>query len=949
MDGVDSSIEPLRPPSEASEEGAAIAAAIAGRWLHPEAELVVTVDPLPRSPEAAPFNAAPHTLSDGMYVHFLSRDQSTGPTPLPPRVPRSMFASSLPWCLQWPLFFSGYVADSHVQRGTAAIFLVLCIIGIVWRNHNWYWYVLYGTTADAGFRVMGGDRLAVLSTIAEIGTTFVPGSRPIAAAPRQFTWIFYTAMNLASAMVTGMIINGDSNHVALATLLGIQAAFHALELVGISLPELLFERVLVRRGWISDLYRHKAEAWHAQLQLKMASSKAKMQHSPAQHTVVVTSSTTGASLLRLEALTLAARTQFDPIRNLSVGYAFPLLGVAGLADLFYYGNQLVGISEWAWYTLAVVLGMLYISFWGVQLARLYLVPKVVLRELSHPHLRYTFMLFFAIPLLSIDFMLSVDVTYCKVVLWMFGPLVAAVVLVFVRDWVQHPLQFEILNASWLVAIIVLIIVAFELPQVYPDLAELAWLWLAFGLFMWAMLAALILVRLFFTAALPDSQRPTLFLLISTAAISTAAIIFQDPQAVQLTGPLSTLAEFFFWMTNFLSFICYFLLLNGYFCRSPFNMSYWAISFPSAALALVWLLYYQIGNCDTASPSTQYSSEERCTNNQDSDTIRGIVILTYVNAAVGNSILAVNTVLAAIQRRLFLPVPQWSPALLLQLHHLAFRTALYKTCTWLGEVKDQQSGSEENGSTVPAAGPVVASLYHSLQQAPLVALGELCPCSMCQALDPVGPQQLMQDSLEMLVMLELSFTNYLKLKQEILWPTLRRWLPHVNFLHMQDGTAAGDIRRQLHSIIAAMAALIPSTGSPRSSSSSDQHTALHVVHQRAVAVARTIHIHLDHEETSLTALLHHFTDLPSASSLMRDVWHAMDMDTKRVLVPWIINVLPDHQQRMSFIDCVGWATPEALVWLGRWLDGVIDPFLYCQLCVDYPVLKSHHASPHAKFW
>ena len=33
---------------------------------------------------------------------------------------------------------------------------------------------------------------------------------------------------------------------------------------------------------------------------------------------------------------------------------------------------------------------------------------------------------------------------------------------------------------------------------------------------------------------------------------------------------------------------YFLLLCGYFCRSPFNMSYWAISFPSSALALVWL-------------------------------------------------------------------------------------------------------------------------------------------------------------------------------------------------------------------------------------------------------------------------------------------------------------------------------------------------------------------------
>jgi hypothetical protein len=167
----------------------------------------------------------------------------------------------------------------------------------------------------------------------------------------------------------------------------------------------------------------------------------------------------------------------------SVLYCFPLLGLAGLTSMFYYANLFAGVSKWAWYTLAVMCGVYYLVFWISQIIRGYYYPAILLREFKHPHFRYTFILAMGIPLLSIDFMISVSLTYCKVMLWICAPLVLIMVLLFVRDWILQPMPFELLNASWLIAIIVFIIVAFELPQVYPDLSELAWLWLAFGLFM----------------------------------------------------------------------------------------------------------------------------------------------------------------------------------------------------------------------------------------------------------------------------------------------------------------------------------------------------------------------------------------------------------------------------------------------------------------------------------
>ena len=461
-----------------------------------------------------------------------------------------------------------------------------------------------------------------------------------------------------------------------------------------------------------------------------------------------------------------------------------------------------------------------------------------------------------------------------------------------------------------------------------------------------MVVALVFVRLFFGAPLPDSQRGTLFLLISTAAISTAAIIFQDPQAVDdFIGPYSSLGEFFHWMTSFLAFICYFLLLNAYFCRSPFNMTYWAISFPSSALGLVWLFYWQIGNCDrlgspTPGSGQEYSSEERCTNNQDSDAVRAIAILTTVNAAVSNTILGVNTVLALLQKRLFLPMPQWSPAAFLQLHHFAFRTALYKISTSL--TKLQALASNQPLTPPPFVPP--HRFFHSFEQRPLTGMGSPCPCAPCVAQVPPTQQQVVEGCIESLILLDLSFSNYVHLKRENLWPTLRVWLPQVQFPHMEEADAVGDIQGKLHHMIGALASLDSGRLTP-----AEVLGVLTECQQWMNAVARKLHGHLDGEEVMLSPLVAHFTDLPTANRLMREMWGCMEVSVKRVVIPWIINILPDHMQRMALIDCLAWSTDDALTILGRWLDGAIDPFLYAQLCVDYPMLKMKNASPYAKFW
>ena len=770
-------------------------------------------------PKDAPPISAPQTHVEAAYAGLVSSLPTTG-YPLPHRIieQRRLFDTWAPWFLQWPLFFNGYTADAHVQRATAVVYLTLSIIAVVWRNSHWLWYVVAGMCADAGLRVIGGDRLAVFSCMCEWVTTFIPGTYVIASAPRQFAWIWYTIILFVSCFITGNILKDDhdTNHVAFATLLAVLAGFQALELIGVSLPALLFERVLVRGGWVSDLYVHKAEWMESEKRTKMATGKAKMAlGGSAMHSVVVQTADRSKTLLRYDGLVLAARTKFDPLLNLNIGYVFPLLGTAGVTDMFFYGWQFAGINEYVWRSLAVLLGFLYLSFWCVQLVRAWFIPQVLLRELRHPHLRYSFMLICGVPLLSIDFMSSVSIEYCHAVYWIFAPLVLVATLIFVHDWIQQPLTYDVLNASWLIGVIIMMVSAFELPIAYPDLAELAWLWLAFGLFMWFIIMIFVFARLFFSTPLPDSQRPTLFLMMSTCAIACAAIIFQDPQAINnFVGPLSIAGEFLFWLTQFLALLCYFLLARAYFCRMPFNMSYWAISFPSAALALVWLFYWKIGNCDTASPPTQYSSEERCTNNQDSITIRGVVILCFVNASLGNTILFANTILAVLQKRLLLPMPQWSPAVALQLHHFAFRTALYKAGVMINQLAPKSSTAVQ-ASAGPASPPAPAShswYRHRLTSTEL-GLNSSCPCHACREYDAnavsCGERQdeRLQELLDHLATFEVALTVYAENKREVLYPAVEMWVPQVHIEHT-DGSQLQEVRGKLHRLIGQLASLHP---------------------------------------------------------------------------------------------------------------------------------------------
>ena len=169
-----------------------------------------------------------------------------------------------------------------------------------------------------------------------------------------------------------------------------------------------------------------------------------------------------------------------------------------------------------------------------------------------------------------------------------------------------------------------------------------------------------------------------------------------------------------------------------------------------------------------------------------------------------------------------------------------------------------------------------------------------------------------------------------------------WLPQVH-LGLTDSSALHEVRARLHRLIGQLASLqaLLDLGHGQFA------TRVRMCTGQLKQLVNAMRLHLDHEEILISPLLHRYTDLPSAIPIMRAVWDHSGTHQSRLIIPWLLNHLPDHSQRLAFIDCYALSAVDALGIIARWLRGGLDPFLYRQLCVDFPQIDTGEQLPYAK--
>lgn len=259
------------------------------------------------------------------------------------------------------------------------------------------------------------------------------------------------------------------------------------------------------------------------------------------------------------------------LEHLPVGLFSAVMGLFGTALAF----EAAGLSP-----ISQVFAGLAISLF-VYLAGLYAVkavkhPSAVRADWNHP-VKLAFFPAISISLLLCAIVLQSTAPALAAIIWGIGAAgQAALTLAVISSWISHrgfgPGQ---LSPAWFIPAVGNVVA--PVAGVPLGFVEASWYFLSVGLLFWIVLLTLVFNRLIFHDPLPGKLRPTIVILIAPPAVAFLAWLQLNGGVVDAFARILFNAGLFF--TALVAIQLPALL------RLPFAISFWAFSFPVAAMTV----------------------------------------------------------------------------------------------------------------------------------------------------------------------------------------------------------------------------------------------------------------------------------------------------------------------------------------------------------------------------
>ncbi|GAA0783692.1 C4-dicarboxylate ABC transporter [Roseibium denhamense] len=209
------------------------------------------------------------------------------------------------------------------------------------------------------------------------------------------------------------------------------------------------------------------------------------------------------------------------------------------------------------------------------LAKAIRIPSAVVGEWNHP-VRVAFFPAISISTILLATALLPLFPVAAEAIWLIGVSVqGGLSLAVIGSWISHrPFQTPHLSPAWFIPAVGNVLV----PVAGAELgyADLSWLFFSAGLLFWLVLLTLVMNRLVFHDPLPGRLVPTLTILIAPPAVAYVAWSHLVPDPGPFGQILLSLGYVFFLIV---------VTQVQRFHRIPFALSWWALSFPVAALSI----------------------------------------------------------------------------------------------------------------------------------------------------------------------------------------------------------------------------------------------------------------------------------------------------------------------------------------------------------------------------
>ncbi|MCT7568545.1 SLAC1 anion channel family protein [Aliarcobacter butzleri] len=271
------------------------------------------------------------------------------------------------------------------------------------------------------------------------------------------------------------------------------------------------------------------------------------------------------------------RLQFFPIMMFAV-----IMGLSGLTLVY---ERMTSVF---FFPISVAMAILVVTISLFFLVLFFYILKIirfkeeVKKEFSHP-IRINFFAAFSISMLilSIDFrVFSIEISE---IFFIVGALFHIFFTYYtIKFWINNNLEIQHSNPAWFIPIVGNLIVPIAGVGIVDN--TILYFYFSIGIFFWIILFAIILNRIIFHNQFAPKFMPTLFILIAPPAIGFISYI-------KLTGSLDFFAQILFNLGIFFTILVFVMYKN--FVKIKFFISWWAFTFPMAAVTLSTVLMYEL--------------------------------------------------------------------------------------------------------------------------------------------------------------------------------------------------------------------------------------------------------------------------------------------------------------------------------------------------------------------
>ncbi len=275
------------------------------------------------------------------------------------------------------------------------------------------------------------------------------------------------------------------------------------------------------------------------------------------------------------------RLQFFPIMMFAIVMGFTGLSIVfyKLEEVLYFPSIIVDIFGYISLALFFIILFFYVK-------KIITYKEEVKKEFSHP-IRVNFFAAISISLLLLSIFFRHSIVNLSMILFFIGACLHFFFTFYtIKFWINNNLEIQHSNPAWFIPIVGNIIVPIAGKGFVSD--NILYFYYSIGIFFWIVLFAIILNRIIFHKQFAPKFMPTLFILIAPPAIGFVAYI-------KLTSSLDFFAHILYSLALFFTILVFVMYKN--YINIKFFISWWAFTFPMAAVSIATILMYQLTHDD----------------------------------------------------------------------------------------------------------------------------------------------------------------------------------------------------------------------------------------------------------------------------------------------------------------------------------------------------------------